>query len=150
MIYIRRSTEKAHKDTELGADSESIKSICFNYLLKKLLLFQKYTVFAPNIIVSLLMSNISQLVDLIEAKTVFLKKNIEALKEENESLKQCINGLLEEKKECEHNLSELKKQNDALKVANRILGSKEHKTETKQKINALIREIDACIAQLSK
>ena len=95
------------------------------------------------------MSNISQLVDLIEAKTVLLKKNIEALKEENESLK-CINGLLEEKKECEHNLSELKKQNDALKVANRILGSKEHKTETKQKINALIREIDACIAQLSK
>ena len=91
------------------------------------------------------MSNISQLVDLIEAKTVLLKKNIEALKEENESLKQCINGLLEEKKECE-----LKKQNDALKVANRILGSKEHKTETKQKINALIREIDACIAQLSK
>ncbi|MFC2426877.1 MAG: hypothetical protein ACFNQE_04470 [Capnocytophaga leadbetteri] len=96
------------------------------------------------------MSNISQLVDLIEAKTVLLKKNIEALKEENESLKQCINGLLEEKKECERNLSELKKQNDALKVANRILGSKEHKTETKQKINALIREIDACIAQLSK
>ena len=87
------------------------------------------------------MSNISQLVDLIEAKTVLLKKNIEALKEENESLKQCINGLLEEKKECEHNHSELKKQNDALK---------EHKTETKQKINALIREIDACIAQLSK
>jgi len=44
----------------------------------------------------------------------------------------------------------LKEKNEALSIANRILGSKEHKRETKLKINTLIREIDACIVQLTK
>jgi len=39
IVYIWKSTRKAHKQTQLGADSETIKSIFFNYLLKKLLLF---------------------------------------------------------------------------------------------------------------
>jgi hypothetical protein len=38
---------------------------------------------------------------------------------------------------------------EALKIANTILGSDENKRETKLKINALIRDIDHCIAQLS-
>ncbi|MEB3347942.1 hypothetical protein U6A24_20875 [Aquimarina gracilis] len=38
----------------------------------------------------------------------------------------------------------------ALKNANAMLGSDEYKRETKLKINALIREIDMCIAQLSE
>ncbi len=37
----------------------------------------------------------------------------------------------------------------ALKNANAMLGSDEYKRETKLKINALIKEIDLCIAQLS-
>tara|TARA_R110002012_G_scaffold206357_1_gene376118 strand:- start:31359 stop:31649 length:291 start_codon:yes stop_codon:yes gene_type:complete len=39
---------------------------------------------------------------------------------------------------------------EALKMANSMLGSDENKRETKLKINALIREIDHCIAQLSE
>ncbi|WP_459212949.1 hypothetical protein [Aquimarina rhabdastrellae] len=38
----------------------------------------------------------------------------------------------------------------ALKNANAMLGSDEYKRETKLKINALIKEIDLCIAQLSE
>ena len=37
----------------------------------------------------------------------------------------------------------------ALKNANAMLGSDEHRRETKLKINALIKEIDMCITQLS-
>ncbi|AGC77270.1 hypothetical protein LX97_01577 [Nonlabens dokdonensis] len=39
--------------------------------------------------------------------------------------------------------------NVALKTANAMLGSDDYKTKTKLKINALIREIDQCIAQLT-
>ena len=38
---------------------------------------------------------------------------------------------------------------ESLKITNSLLGSEEYKKETKLKINALIREIDYCIAQLS-
>ena len=37
----------------------------------------------------------------------------------------------------------------ALKTANAMLGSDEYKTKTKLKINALVKEIDVCIAQLT-
>ncbi len=37
----------------------------------------------------------------------------------------------------------------ALKTANAMLGSDDYKTKTKLKINALVREIDQCIAQLA-
>jgi replicative DNA helicase len=43
----------------------------------------------------------------------------------------------------------LKKEYEALKIANSLLGSEENKRDTKLKINSLIREIDYCIAQLS-
>ncbi|MGB5983101.1 MAG: hypothetical protein WBG46_13245 [Nonlabens sp.] len=37
----------------------------------------------------------------------------------------------------------------ALKTANAMLGSDDYKTKTKLKINALVKEIDQCIAQLT-
>lgn len=37
----------------------------------------------------------------------------------------------------------------ALKTANAMLGSDDYKTKTKLKINALVSEIDQCIAQLA-
>jgi len=39
---------------------------------------------------------------------------------------------------------------NSLKLANSMLGSDQHKRETKLKINALVREIDHCISQLSE
>ena len=43
----------------------------------------------------------------------------------------------------------LKIKYDALKSASSFLGSEENKKETKQKISALVREINYCITQLS-
>ena len=42
-----------------------------------------------------------------------------------------------------------KKEYEALKIANSLLGIEENKRDTKLKINSIIREIDYCIAQLS-
>ena len=47
-------------------------------------------------------------------------------------------------------ISELKKENESLKMANALLGSKESKAITKRKINSLIKEVDFCIHQLSE
>lgn len=52
-------------------------------------------------------------------------------------------------KNLEEKSTELAQQNQVLKSANALLGSDEHKRETKLKINALVKEIDQCIAQLS-
>jgi hypothetical protein len=46
-------------------------------------------------------------------------------------------------------LKESEDKNVALKTANAMLGSDDYKTKTKLKINALIREIDQCISQLT-
>lgn len=46
-------------------------------------------------------------------------------------------------------ISELKRENESLKMANSLLGSKESKAITKRKINSLIKEVDFCIHQLS-
>ena len=47
-------------------------------------------------------------------------------------------------------ISRLKSENDSLKIANSLLGSKESKTISKRKINSLIREVDFCINHLSE
>ena len=45
-------------------------------------------------------------------------------------------------------ISQLKQKNKSLSVANSLLGSDENNGDTKEKINALIKEIDTCINQL--
>lgn len=47
-------------------------------------------------------------------------------------------------------ISELKKENESLRMANSLLGSKESKAITKRKINSLIKEVDFCIHQLTE
>ena len=45
---------------------------------------------------------------------------------------------------------ELKKENESLKMANSLLGSKESKAITKRKVNSLIKEVEFCIHNLSE
>lgn len=71
------------------------------------------------------------------------------MEQENDTLKAKVVQMNEEKQQLKETVQKYKEKYDALKVANTILGSDEDKTEAKLKINALIREIDACIAQLS-
>jgi len=75
-----------------------------------------------------------------------LKENhlsLTKLKESNESLSV-------QNKALEENISALKEENKSLRIANNLLGSNEGKTQTKTKINSLIKEVDYCIQQLSE
>jgi len=61
---------------------------------------------------------------------------------------------LEESKIIQQKLDEenkkLKTENDSLTVANSLLGSEQSNVTTKNKINSLIQEVDACIVQLNQ
>ena len=68
-----------------------------------------------------------------------------------------INKLNIEKQELEQSnldfkvqISRLKSENNTLKMANSLLGSKESKAISKRKINSLIKEVDFCINHLSE
>lgn len=95
------------------------------------------------------MSEISETVSLLESR-------IDKLFQRLEDLERTAGELRRELKDAtatidrQHNEAEaLKAQYETLKIANSLLGSDENKRDTKLKINALIREIDYCIAQLS-
>lgn len=95
------------------------------------------------------MSEIVEIVDSLEKKLKklfekidFLEQNILGLKQE---LSNSTNKIVLKSQEIE----DLNKKYEALKMANSLLGSDENKRDTKLKINALVREIDYCIAQLS-
>ena len=53
-------------------------------------------------------------------------------------------------KNQEQEIAQKEEQFTTLKLTNSMLGSEDYKRETKLKINALIKEIDHCITQLSK
>lgn len=95
------------------------------------------------------MDKINTLVAELELKLPLLATKMKGLEQENDTLKAKIVQMNEEKQQLKEAVQKYKEKYDALKVANTILGSDEDKTEAKLKINALIREIDACIAQLS-
>ncbi|MDC1060632.1 hypothetical protein OAP99_00410 [Flavobacteriaceae bacterium] len=61
---------------------------------------------------------------------------------------------LEESKILQQKIDEenkkLKTENDSLTVANSLLGSEQSNVTTKNKINSLIQEVDACIVQLNQ
>ena len=69
--------------------------------------------------------------------------NLKTLKERNVLLEK-------EKMEMEVQVKSIKEENKSLKIANNLLGSNEGKTQTKAKINSLIKEVDYCISQLTE
>lgn len=96
------------------------------------------------------MSNIEDIVDSLESKISKVLHKMELLKQTNlklnEELEVAKQEILNQKKlnaDWEENY-------EALKIANSMLGGDDNKRETKLKINALVREIDHCIGQLSK
>ena len=95
------------------------------------------------------MSNIESIVESLEVKISQILKCLDALKTENRLLKA---ELVECQKQTEVYLDSLNKKElelEALKVASSMLGSSEDKRASKLKINALIRDINDCIASLS-
>ncbi len=96
------------------------------------------------------MSNITTAVNLVEDKLNILLENYNFLKEENELLYNKIAVLENQIAEEKQVFNEIEKKYQTLKFAKTIEGSKEDRRETKLKINALIREVDFCINQLSE
>ena len=89
-------------------------------------------------------------ISILESKIIIL---LNKLKENHLNLKtlQERNSLLEmQKMELDDQMKNLKEENKSLKIANNLLGSNEGKTQTKAKINSLIKEVDCCISQLSE
>ena len=75
---------------------------------------------------------------------------LEVLKQTNAKLKDDVALSQNKLSEQEELISSWEEKYETLKFANSILGSNESNKETKLKINALIREIDYCISQLSE
>lgn len=96
------------------------------------------------------MSNITQVVNLLENKLEILLENYNFLKEENNLLYSKLAVLENEITKERQLFDDLEKKYQTLRIAKTIEGSKENSRETKLKINALIREIDACIVQLGE
>ncbi|GAA4327017.1 hypothetical protein GCM10023115_56820 [Pontixanthobacter gangjinensis] len=96
------------------------------------------------------MSEITEIVDNLENRISKLLHKYDVMKQANESLQQELASVKAEYAQLEENFEASKDQIQSLKAANAMLGSTDHKRETKLKINSLIREIDQCIVQLSE
>ena len=96
------------------------------------------------------MSSISEVVDSLENRISKLLHRHEKLKQAKANLEQQIMDLRSQQEKSNSEIENLRAKCDSLKIANSMLGSDQHKRETKLKINALVREIDSCISQLSE
>jgi len=74
----------------------------------------------------------------------------EKQKQRNELLEKELQDLKSQYEQSQIEIDVWQEKCGSLKLANSLLGSDQHKRETKLKINALVREIDQCISQLSE
>ncbi len=95
------------------------------------------------------MSNIEEIVFSLENKISKVLNSIDALKLTNLKLNEELALARQEIQTQEKLNKDWEEKYKTLKIANSMLGSDEDKRETKLKINALIRDIDNCIVQLS-
>ena len=95
------------------------------------------------------MSNIEDIVDSLENKISKILHKLEILKQTNLKLTDELAASKQKLQDQELHIAAWEEKYEALKIANTMLGSDNNKRETKLKINALIRDIDHCIAQLS-
>lgn len=95
------------------------------------------------------MSEIVEIIDVLENKLKNLLRKIDYLEQTNLELNQELQKSTAFIQNQSKEIDTLKKDYETLKIANSLLGSDENKRDTKLKINSLIREIDYCIAQLS-
>jgi outer membrane phospholipase A len=96
------------------------------------------------------MSKIEDIVDALENKISKVLHKQEVLKQTNAKLSEQLEKQQKELLGQQEEMTSWAEKYETLKIANSILGSDENKRETKLKINALIRDIDHCIGQLSE
>jgi cell shape-determining protein MreC len=86
----------------------------------------------------------------LESKVIELLNKLKENHLEMRTLKEQNVLLSDQKSIVETELKALKEENKALKIANNLLGSNEGKTQTKAKINSLIKEVDYCISRITE
>jgi siroheme synthase (precorrin-2 oxidase/ferrochelatase) len=96
------------------------------------------------------MSKIEEIVDALENKISKVLHKQEVLMQTNAKLSQQLREHEQKLLEQQDEIASWAEKYETLKIANTMLGSDDNKRETKLKINALIREIDHCISQLSE
>ncbi|MGY5851691.1 hypothetical protein [Salegentibacter sp. F14] len=96
------------------------------------------------------MSELTEIVDNLENRISKLLHKYEAMKQKMGAIEEEMATLNSENTRLKEELESSQGRIQTLKAANAMLGSKDYKTETKLKINSLIREIDQCIVQLSE
>ena len=96
------------------------------------------------------MSKIEDIVDTLENRISKVLHKQDVLRHTNEKLSVKLQECQRQILEYQEQISEWSERYETLKTANAMLGSDENKRETKLKINALIRDIDLCIAQLAE
>ncbi|MFT7035968.1 MAG: hypothetical protein ACJA2S_004493 [Cyclobacteriaceae bacterium] len=96
------------------------------------------------------MSHLSEIVDSLENRVSKLLHTHLKMKQKNAQLEEEMAVLKLQQERFHNEIKFWRDKHDTLKFANSILGSDEYKRDTKLKINALIREIDQCIAELSE
>lgn len=96
------------------------------------------------------MGNFESIVDSLENRISKVLHKTEVLKQTNAKLTEELNQTQHKISEQNELINSWEEKYESLKIANSILGSDESKKETKLKINALIRDIDYCISQLSE
>ena len=96
------------------------------------------------------MSQISEIVDSLEKKIGMLLNQHQELQRRHQQLEKELTHLKSQQQNDSEEIERWKEKFETLKVAHSMLGSDQYKRDTKLKINALIREIDLCIAQLSE
>lgn len=72
-----------------------------------------------------------------------------ALKKDHQLQGDDLSNLVKENQALRLELKQWKEMSEELKMANAMLGSDQYKRETKLKINALVRDIEQCIAHLA-
>jgi predicted nucleic acid-binding Zn-ribbon protein len=86
----------------------------------------------------------------LKANVQRLFQEYQNLKNANGSLRNSVAALQHEIARLESEKNEMSRQNEKIKLANRILAAEDENGEAKRKINSLVREIDKCIALLNK
>ena len=95
------------------------------------------------------MAQLNSIVDSLESKLNLLISAYNALKKDHQLQGDGLSNLVKENQALRLELKQWKEMSEELKMANAMLGSDQYKRETKLKINALVRDIEQCIAHLA-
>ena len=95
------------------------------------------------------MSNVESIIESLELKIVKVLAHLDVLKAENQRLKLEIAAQKEKAEAQRADLDKKEADLEASRIASSMLGSNDDKRASKLKINALIRDINDCLASLS-